>query len=69
MNRFPGASLRGGTPKNHKKMKTYITPNTEYTPIMLQGNLLSISQENQDVLNTTPQTGEDSPNAIGRRVF
>ena len=35
MNRFSGASLRGGTPKTNMTMKKYITPNTE-TMVALQ---------------------------------
>ena len=33
MNRFSGASLRGGIPKTNKKMKTYITPETIETRV------------------------------------
>jgi len=50
-------------------MKKYITPNTEYTYLTLTGHILSVSQENSGSMNTTPQTGGATPNAIGKRVF
>ena len=59
MNRFSGASLRGGIPKTDKKMKTYITPNTESTEMRLMGAILLESGEGS---KTSPPNDQVNPN-------
>ncbi len=64
-----GRAPKGAALPNYYLMKKYITPNIEYTPILLTGHILGVSQDNQDVMTTTPQTGGLGPNQIGKRVF
>ena len=67
MNRFSGASLRGGIPKTKMKMKQYITPNTECQDI-LQGGILCHSKDGEGMLGGegTPSGGS---NSAPTRVF
>ena len=66
MNRFSGASLRGGIPKTITTMKTYITPNTE-TIEAIYGSVICHSNDGeQQQTNPTPGTGGGPQGAPGR---
>lgn len=70
MNRFSGASLRGGIQKTNKKMKTYFKPET--TEIRVN-SLFALCDPSPSGSKITKDPGEPSGGgtemAPGRKVF
>lgn len=65
MNRFSGASFRGGIPKTNTTMKTYSTPNTECIEMRLMGTILLESGEGS---KTNPKEVNENLGLAPKRV-
>lgn len=69
MNRFSGASLRGGIPKTNMKMKKYITPNIE-TIEAIYGSVLCDSNAGSGASSSPGKPGDQGgPGGAPQRVF
>jgi hypothetical protein len=64
MNRFKGASLRGGIPKTNTTMKTYTTPNIECIEVRMMGAIMDGSG-----MMTPPPVVDPNKDLAPKRVF